>query len=98
VADLDLVRPTGVILLGATAGASVCGSSFRVGESHGRPLDRPASTFRANRRREWALSTIHPSAVLRSRSRAEDYAGLVDDPRAAASLLLGTWHLHPDRR
>jgi hypothetical protein len=35
--------------------------------------------------------------VLRSRSRAEDYAGLVDDPRAAASLLLGTWHLHPDR-
>jgi DNA polymerase len=87
VAELDLVRPTGVILLGATAGASVYGPSFRVGESRSRPLDWPAATFGSTWHPEWALTTTHPSAVLRSRSRAEDYAALVGDLHVAASLL-----------
>jgi uracil-DNA glycosylase len=87
VAELDLVRPTGVILLGVTAGASVYGPSFRVGESRGRPLDWPAATFGAAWHPEWALTTMHPSAVLRSRSRAEDFAALVADLRVAATLM-----------
>jgi uracil-DNA glycosylase family protein len=87
VAELDLVRPIGVVLLGATAGASVFGPSFRVGRSRGRPLDWPAETFGATWAPEWAVSTTHPSAVLRSRARDEDYAALVEDLRIAAAML-----------
>ena len=39
VAELDLVRPRGVVLLGATAGGAVFGPGFRVGQSRGRRLD-----------------------------------------------------------
>lgn len=35
----------------------------------------------------WAVATTHPSAVLRSRRRDEDYAALVGDLELAASLL-----------
>jgi len=87
VAELDLVRPTGVVLLGATAGSAVFGPTFRVGASRGRTLDWPAETVRAVWTPEWAVATVHPSAVLRSRTRTEDYAALVDDLRLAASLL-----------
>jgi len=87
VAELDLVRPTGVVLLGATAGSAVFGPSFRVGEARGRTLDWPAETFPAAWSPEWVVPTTHPSAVLRSRTRTEDYAALVEDLRVAASLL-----------
>jgi len=87
VAELDLVRPTGVVLLGATAGSAVFGPAFRVGASRGRTLDWPAGTVGGVWTPEWAVATAHPSAVLRSRTRTEDYAALVDDLRLAASLL-----------
>jgi uracil-DNA glycosylase family 4 len=86
VAELGLVRPTGVVLLGATAGAALFGASFRVTESRGRALEWPAG-FDAPWTPEWAVPTTHPSAVLRSRNRAEDYAALVEDLRTAAALL-----------
>ena len=38
-------------------------------------------------RPEWVLPTTHPSAVLRSRNRDEDYQLLVDDLRVAANVL-----------
>lgn len=41
-AELDLVRPRGVVVLGATAGRALYGSAFRVGESRGRLLEWPA--------------------------------------------------------
>jgi len=85
-AELDLVAPRGVVLLGATAGAAVYGASFRVGASRGRRLDWPESA-EAEQRPDWALATIHPSAVLRSRHRDEDLAGLVEDLTTAAELL-----------
>jgi uracil-DNA glycosylase len=88
-AELDLVRPRGVVLLGATAGAAVFGSSFRVGASRGRPLDWPAGAFGSQWQPEWAVATTHPSAVLRSRSRERDRAALVADLEVAASLLSG---------
>jgi DNA polymerase len=86
VAELDLVRPRGVVLLGATAGAAVFGSSFRVGRDRGRRLDWPDG-FRSDWGPEWALATTHPSAVLRSRNRDQDRAALVSDLEVAASLL-----------
>jgi DNA polymerase len=87
VAELRLVRPRGVVLLGATAGAAVLGPSFRVGEARGRVLDWPAEIVDAPWAPQWAVATAHPSAVLRSRTRAEDYAALVDDLKLAATLV-----------
>jgi uracil-DNA glycosylase len=90
-AELDAVRPVGAVLLGATAGKALYGSSFRVGDARGRLMgwpeprahERPAATP------DWVVPTSHPSAVLRSRSRAEDYAALVADLVVARVALRG---------
>jgi uracil-DNA glycosylase len=87
-AELDLVRPRGVVLLGATAGSAVFGSSFRVGQARGRVLDWPSRGAEASWTPEWAVATTHPSAVLRSRQRDEDYAAFVADLEHAASLVV----------
>jgi uracil-DNA glycosylase len=86
VAELSLVRPRGVLVLGGTAGKAVFGSAFRVGECRGRLLDWPA-TFPVNDPPDWVLPTTHPSAVLRSRNRDEDLAAFVADLEVAAAAL-----------
>jgi DNA polymerase len=89
VAELAMVRPRGVVLLGATAGQAVYGPGFRVGESRGVRLDWPdeVAGARAGHAPDWALATAHPSAVLRSRHRDEDLAQLVGDLQRALDLL-----------
>jgi DNA polymerase len=85
-AELDLVRPRGVVLLGATAGAAVFGPSFRVGTSRGRELAWPEA-YGARWVPQWALATTHPSSVLRSRQRDHDLSALVDDLSPIPHLL-----------
>jgi uracil-DNA glycosylase family protein len=85
-AELQLVRPDGVVLLGGTAGKAVYGASFRVGASRGRRLEWP-STMPARRTPEWVLATIHPSAVLRADDQATAYDDLVADLEVAVDLL-----------
>ncbi len=90
VAELGLVRPTGMVVLGATAGKALYGSDFRVGESRGTLLDWPEefpTEVPENHRPDWVLPTTHPSAALRSRQRDEDYAQLVADLRVAQEAL-----------
>ncbi len=90
VAELGLVRPTGMVVLGATAGKALYGSDFRVGESRGTLLDWPEgfpAEVPVNHRPDWVLPTTHPSAVLRSRQRDEDYARLVADLRVVQEAL-----------
>jgi DNA polymerase len=87
-AELEMVRPTGVILLGGTAGKAVYGSRFRVGESRGRLQDWPEA-LQADRAPDWVLTTTHPSAVLRSRQRTQDFDAFVADLRVAAAALRG---------
>ena len=94
-AELALVRPRGVVLLGGTAGQAVYGSKFRVGENRGHllgwPAEGPVTTSTPEATPQWVLPTTHPSAVLRSRQRDEDLAALVADLAVAAA------HLHnPD--
>ena len=84
-AELDLVRPEVVVLLGATAGQAVYGSSFRVGTQRGRPLDWPEGLGSAGVRA--ALATVHPSSVLRSRQRDADHARFVADLVVAREVL-----------
>ena len=86
-AELEVVRPRGVVILGGTAGKAVFGASFKVGEQRGRLLDWPAESYAVRRPPEWVLATTHPSAVLRSRDRDELYAGLVADLKVAAAAL-----------
>jgi uracil-DNA glycosylase family protein len=90
VAEVELLRPAGVVLLGGTAGKALYGSSFRVGESRGRLQDWPeefGGAVRSKFQPGWVLPTTHPSAVLRSRDRDEDYELLVRDLRVAHDAL-----------
>jgi uracil-DNA glycosylase family protein len=80
-AELDLVQPRGVVLLGSTAGKAFFGGGFRVGEQRGQRVMLPA------RPDIWSIGTIHPSAALRAENRDELFAGLVDDLQTAARLL-----------
>jgi uracil-DNA glycosylase family protein len=94
VAEVDAVRPRGIVLLGATAGTAVYGPKFRVGTSRGRRLDWPDDTvpllLRATQSPpDWVVVTAHPSSVLRSRDRDRDREALVAD-LALASRLLGS--------
>ena len=82
VAELELVQPTGVLLLGGTAGKALYGSSFRVGDARGQRQAWPEDIGGAARSEhvpEWVVTTTHPSAVLRSRERDADYDLLVRD-------------------
>jgi uracil-DNA glycosylase family protein len=92
VAELDLVRPTGVLLLGGTAGKALYGAGFRVGDVRGQlqgwPEDVGGEAV-AEHVPDWVVTTTHPSAVLRSRERDQDFALLVRDLRVAAEALSG---------
>lgn len=86
-AELGVVRPAGVVILGGTAGKAVYGGSFRVGAERGRLLDWPADSYAVPTPPAWVLATLHPSAVLRAEQRDEMYAGLVADLAIAAQAL-----------
>jgi DNA polymerase len=84
-AELNLLRPMLVVLLGATAGQALLGPSFRVTKMRGRLLTGPSGS------RAQLLATLHPSAVLRVAPAARDevYAGFVRDLELAARTLAG---------
>jgi uracil-DNA glycosylase family protein len=86
VAELAVVKPTGVVVLGGTAGKAIYGSTFRVGETRGRLIDWP-DTFPVGRPPAWVLTTTHPSAVLRTNDREAAYEELVSDLRVAVTAL-----------
>ncbi|WP_308312472.1 UdgX family uracil-DNA binding protein [Streptomyces sp. ISL-11] len=88
VAELRLIDPEVVVALGASAGKSLLGSSFRVTEQRGVALPMPALDG-GGPGAGTLVATIHPSAVLRSDSAAREaaYTGLVADLRVAAELL-----------
>lgn len=83
-AELRLMRPDGVVILGGTAGQAVYGASFRVGAARGRIQEWPSS-FPVAHPPAWVLTTTHPSAVLRADDRRSAYEDLVADLRVAAS-------------
>jgi uracil-DNA glycosylase len=87
VAELALVKPQGVVLLGGTAGKAIYGSKFRVGESRGHLQEWPVEAFAVRHPPGWVLPTTHPSSVLRSDDREADLAALVADLRVAADAL-----------
>jgi uracil-DNA glycosylase len=81
-AELELVKPELVLLLGATAGLAVMGPAFRVTRDRGRALTSPLAPV--------VFATAHPSSVLRApdeAARREAYRALVADLRIVAEAL-----------
>jgi len=76
-AELGVVLPRLVVLLGAVAGEAMFGSRYRVGEHKGKAEEASFGSWHGI-----VVGTIHPSAVLRGpdqESRDRAYAGLVAD-------------------
>jgi uracil-DNA glycosylase family protein len=74
-AELRLVRPRVLVILGATAGKALLGSSFRLTAWRGREIESGLAPY--------VTATIHPAAIL----RAPDDAGREAERRAFASDL-----------
>ena len=78
-AELELLRPEALVLLGATAAKSLLGSSFKLMAERGHPLDCDLAPV--------VIATIHPSSILRGRdgdSRQAQRDMLIEDLRVAA--------------
>jgi uracil-DNA glycosylase len=81
-AEVEVVKPEALVLLGATAAKALLGSSFRVTQHRGEPLDSDLAPL--------VTATIHPSAILRApddRSRQEERQAFAEDLRIAARVL-----------
>lgn len=81
-AELKVVRPKALVLLGAVAAQALLGSQVRIGRDRGRAVDSDLA--------ELVTITTHPSAILRAgegddRRRAMD--AFVADLEAVASWL-----------
>ena len=79
-AELELVRPQVLVLLGATALAALAGPDFSVMKDRGRSLGLPLAPL--------VMTTVHPSSILRAGSgRDAAYAAFVRDLRGAGRWL-----------
>jgi DNA polymerase len=81
-AELAVVQPRVLVLLGATAAQALLGSSFRVSRQRGEFLDSALAPR--------VLATVHPSSILRApdeEARALAYKGFVADLAVVAAEL-----------
>ena len=78
-AELAVVKPTVLVLLGAVAAQGLLGRQFRVTKQRGELIDSPLAPY--------VTATIHPSAILRGEpaDRERELARLVDDLRKVAA-------------
>jgi uracil-DNA glycosylase family protein len=83
-AEIEIVRPEAIVLLGATAGKALFGSGFRLRDARGRRLDSDLA--------ELVSATVHPSSILRQRSDEERHAerrALIEDLKRIAAAMRG---------
>lgn len=87
-AELALLDPEVVVALGATAGKTLLGPSFRVTQQRGMLIPWPGREDEdAARHAPFVVATVHPSAVLRADDRDGAYKGFLADLRIAAEAL-----------
>jgi len=82
--EIEIVRPSAIVCLGATAGLALFGPGFRVGAMRGREIRDGAAEFAAGIP---LFTTVHPSSILRLPERADrerEHKAFVDDLRLAA--------------
>jgi DNA polymerase len=78
-AELELIRPQVLLLLGATAAQALLGPEFRVTRDRGKPMASDLAPL--------VMATAHPSAVLRAPdagAREDAFRSLVADLQRAA--------------
>jgi uracil-DNA glycosylase len=81
-AELAVVKPRVLVLLGATAAQSLLGSSFRVTKMRGVPVDSDLAPD--------VIATVHPSSILRApdeEARSQAMRDFVADLKVVAKLL-----------
>jgi uracil-DNA glycosylase family protein len=81
-AELEVVRPEVLVLLGATAAQSLFGPAFRITEQRGKPLQSALAPL--------VIATAHPSSILRARdepARRAAFDALVADLRFVAERI-----------
>ena len=81
-AEIQVVRPSILVCLGATAAQALLGKDFRVTQMRGKWL--------VSEHAERTLATVHPSSILRApdpETGASQYAEFVDDLRLVADVL-----------
>lgn len=77
--ELEIVKPSLVVVMGAVAAKALLGSKFRVTQDRGKRLELPGG--------QAGVATVHPSAVVRSQEFRRDFGLFVDDLRVAVELL-----------
>jgi uracil-DNA glycosylase len=81
-AELEVVKPEAIVLLGAVAAKALLGSSFKVTQHRGELLDSELAPI--------VSATIHPSSILRQRddaSRAAEREAFAEDLRMVVGAL-----------
>jgi DNA polymerase len=81
-AEIGVVKPRIVVVLGATAAQALFGKKFRVTRDRGRPVPFALAPC--------ALATVHPSALLRApdeETRRREIERFIEDLRQVAAIL-----------
>jgi DNA polymerase len=81
-AELSVVKPFALVVLGATAGKALFGGKFTIRDARGRQIDSDLAPF--------VTATIHPSAILRApddESRRREREAFTADLRMVAAAL-----------
>ena len=81
-AEIKVVKPEVVVLLGATAAQGVLGRDFRVTQHRGEWVSSPLASY--------VIATVHPSSILRApddESRHEEMRKFTEDLKKVAEQL-----------
>jgi uracil-DNA glycosylase family protein len=81
-AEVAVIRPRIVVLLGATAAQSILGRQFRVSQQRGRWVQSKIAPY--------VLATVHPSSILRApdeQSRHEEIRRFIEDLKPVAEQM-----------
>jgi uracil-DNA glycosylase len=80
-AELQVIEPSVLVCLGATAAQALLGRDFRVSRQRGELVESDLA--------ESVVATVHPSSILRAdeRTREQEYRELVRDLKAVARLI-----------
>jgi DNA polymerase len=82
-AELGVVKPAVIVLLGATAAQALLGTTFRVTQQRGKAIEGSGLA-------PFLVATVHPASILRApddESRAAEGAAFIEDLRVVRRLL-----------
>ncbi len=81
-AEISVVQPHAIMLLGSTAAQAILGREFRVTKQRGVPIESPLARY--------VMATVHPSSILRapdSETREAEYRKFVNDLKKLVRLI-----------